>query len=545
VLHKFIIDAMTPAAINKGILAHDRIDLATAHILDLPREQRVAMAALVASLRKQHEDGHPLEVNLHRLTVVRDTPIRRAFLDLIEATTFLDSVGVSVKPAIRPVLAMLRDATTLSPAQAFVMGKSAPVIKAAMEDLLRISGSLDPDVLSLQPLIDVFRRVEQSLPPRIDECFSVLFRCNVTQDSRAALVGSFQAMTRFVGAVCDRILICEKHLRSPLNPSQPAGATGCAAPARKKQTTGSAFDDSSVGADECVACFGGSDSESAVFEVDIRRRPLSSAVVNGATLIRNLFESALMDEARTRGVLEDPAPPFSVECFGHSVVRIRGQWQGAAGYASAKEFAQYVIRVAYKAIILLEDVDVAWDQVRDVTDVRFETAAAIFDAVVVFDSDRCPQLRPDNDALSFFGSRPMFRRTCFFHGKGADDSISGDTPRCRKASNVQPKCRLGPGLMVFNCEHRVLYGFVVQERFESPRFAFDAFRQFWPFSPEEIIYDLSCTLHRYCISRNPSFFKDCRFYLDRFHEPNHTGCSWTYKSPNDGRHFVNTQASVV
>jgi hypothetical protein len=118
------------------------------------------------------------------------TPIRRAFLDLIEATTFLDSVGVSVKPAIRPVLAMLRDATTLSPAQAFVMGKSAPVIKVAMEDLLRISGSLDPDVLSLQPLIDVFRRVEQSLPPRIGECFSVLFRCNVTQDSRAALVGS-------------------------------------------------------------------------------------------------------------------------------------------------------------------------------------------------------------------------------------------------------------------------------------------------------------------------------------------------------------------
>jgi hypothetical protein len=43
-----------------------------------------------------------------------------------------------------------------------------------------------------------------------------------------------------------------------------------------------------------------------------------------------------------------------------------------------------------------------------------------------------------------------------------------------------------------------------------------------------VIYDNACGLHRYCMAREPAFFKNTRFYSDRFHLVNHKDCARTF-----------------
>ena len=42
-------------------------------------------------------------------------------------------------------------------------------------------------------------------------------------------------------------------------------------------------------------------------------------------------------------------------------------------------------------------------------------------------------------------------------------------------------------------------------------------------APDCIIYDNSCNLQSYCLNRDPGFFKNTMFLVDRFHWKNHTG----------------------
>lgn len=42
-------------------------------------------------------------------------------------------------------------------------------------------------------------------------------------------------------------------------------------------------------------------------------------------------------------------------------------------------------------------------------------------------------------------------------------------------------------------------------------------------APATIIYDNCCNLHNYCLNREPDFFKEAKFLVDRFHWSNHTG----------------------
>ena len=42
-------------------------------------------------------------------------------------------------------------------------------------------------------------------------------------------------------------------------------------------------------------------------------------------------------------------------------------------------------------------------------------------------------------------------------------------------------------------------------------------------APRVIIYDNACNLHSYCLNREPKFFQNSQFLVDRFHWPNHTG----------------------
>lgn len=46
--------------------------------------------------------------------------------------------------------------------------------------------------------------------------------------------------------------------------------------------------------------------------------------------------------------------------------------------------------------------------------------------------------------------------------------------------------------------------------------------------PKVIIYDNACNLHSYCLNREPTFFKNTWFLVDRFHWRNHKGMAFLY-----------------
>ena len=46
--------------------------------------------------------------------------------------------------------------------------------------------------------------------------------------------------------------------------------------------------------------------------------------------------------------------------------------------------------------------------------------------------------------------------------------------------------------------------------------------------PGVIIYDNACRLHRYCLNREPIFFKNTSFCVGCFHWRGHIGCSSGY-----------------
>ena len=49
-----------------------------------------------------------------------------------------------------------------------------------------------------------------------------------------------------------------------------------------------------------------------------------------------------------------------------------------------------------------------------------------------------------------------------------------------------------------------------------------------PVAPQMIIYDNGCSLHRYALNREPHFFLDTKFRIDRVHWKNHTACQTSY-----------------
>ena len=65
---------------------------------------------------------------------------------------------------------------------------------------------------------------------------------------------------------------------------------------------------------------------------------------------------------------------------------------------------------------------------------------------------------------------------------------------------------------------------------ESPRFLFSLLLEYWEKPPKTIIYDNACHGHEFCLNREPSFFKDTHFLIDKFHYKNHRACSRAYNS---------------
>ena len=81
------------------------------------------------------------------------------------------------------------------------------------------------------------------------------------------------------------------------------------------------------------------------------------------------------------------------------------------------------------------------------------------------------------------------------------------------------------GAMVFWCKHRVCVGLHVIPKSEGRNDVFSGILTHWEKAPEVICYDYACQLMEYCITREPEFFKNTLFVVDRLHIHNHTKCS--------------------
>ena len=134
-----------------------------------------------------------------------------------------------------------------------------------------------------------------------------------------------------------------------------------------------------------------------------------------------------------------------------------------------------------------------------------------------------PQPDPTN-CLSYFPSLPQL------HGNAAYEKdksrTAPETDKCRKRSSSHPT--LTPGIFTVYCPHSVCYGFEMLTECESPCHPFQIFKTRFSKPPGMIIYDNACSLHQYCLNREPIFFQNTTFYVDRFHWRGHIGCSSGY-----------------
>lgn len=128
------------------------------------------------------------------------------------------------------------------------------------------------------------------------------------------------------------------------------------------------------------------------------------------------------------------------------------------------------------------------------------------------------------DILSFFPCLPQQHGNASYT---ADKKKAADSEKtCRKESYGHPS--LSPGIFTIFCQHGVCYGFEAMVSNESPRHPFQIFKTRFAVAPRCIIYDNACQLHQYCLNREPTFFRDTKFYVDRFHWKCHVGCSVGY-----------------
>lgn len=50
---------------------------------------------------------------------------------------------------------------------------------------------------------------------------------------------------------------------------------------------------------------------------------------------------------------------------------------------------------------------------------------------------------------------------------------------------------------------------------------FSALRTYLKRPPKVVVYDFACALEEYCMNRDPIWFRDTKFVVDRFHWRNH------------------------
>jgi hypothetical protein len=97
---------------------------------------------------------------------------------------------------------------------------------------------------------------------------------------------------------------------------------------------------------------------------------------------------------------------------------------------------------------------------------------------------------------------------------GEYDAEIATKAKLKSAPRLQKHTKGG---FVFCCPHRVIYGFHAMLRGESPRDPFTVLytRLHRHQLPRFLFYDNSCKLRSYCMRREPAFFANVRFLVDR------------------------------
>ncbi|GAQ89061.1 hypothetical protein KFL_004840010, partial [Klebsormidium nitens] len=127
-----------------------------------------------------------------------------------------------------------------------------------------------------------------------------------------------------------------------------------------------------------------------------------------------------------------------------------------------------------------------------------------------------PQYKPFEDELGRSVDRREEHRCRSGLTVGEFDAEIAAKSSVKSAKRMQQHTKGG---FVFCCPHRVIYGFHVMLRGESPRDPFTVLytRVRRRDLPDFLIYDNACKLQAYCMRREPAFFADVRFLVDRFH----------------------------
>jgi hypothetical protein len=98
---------------------------------------------------------------------------------------------------------------------------------------------------------------------------------------------------------------------------------------------------------------------------------------------------------------------------------------------------------------------------------------------------------------------------------GRFDAEVASKGRSKSAKRLQNHTKGG---FVFCCPHHVIYGFHAMLRGESPRDPFTVLytRLDRHNLPRYLFNDNACKLQSYCMRREPAFFADVRFLVDRY-----------------------------
>ena len=119
--------------------------------------------------------------------------------------------------------------------------------------------------------------------------------------------------------------------------------------------------------------------------------------------------------------------------------------------------------------------------------------------------------------------------------KDTSPSQESSINKCRKVG-AKIKEKTG-GVFSFFCRHGFCYG-CVQSRWPMPNLIplarfhvmhssegrndpFSVLKTYLRDPPKLIVYDFACSLEEYCLNRDPWWFRDTMFAIDRFHWKNH------------------------
>ena len=159
------------------------------------------------------------------------------------------------------------------------------------------------------------------------------------------------------------------------------------------------------------------------------------------------------------------------------------------------------------------------------------------------DSDYCEREGGEIDTQVYpvfplLKERALYANTC----KAQDEKAQKEL--CSKEFPSHNKLTPGLYLVTCGCKQKVIYGFSMMLSGESPEMLFDIIMtRFEQNYNPHIIYDASCKVKEYGLSRELKRFMSIQITTDRFHEANHSTCSEAFKSSMyDSLRGVNSEA---